>query len=56
MGRKQSIKEVFSFFEAVIGGKTDTRLFAIKAPSGMGKSSLISKVSAIANRAKKNRK
>ena len=53
VGRKQSIKEVFSFFEAVIGGKTDTRLFAIKAPSGMGKSSLISKVSAIANRAKR---
>lgn len=56
VGRKQSIKEIFSFFEAVIGGKTDTRLFAIKAPSGMGKSSLISKVSAMANRAKKNRK
>ena len=56
VGRKQSIKEIFGFFDAVIDGKTDTRLFAIKAPSGMGKSSLISKLTAMANKAKKNRK
>lgn len=56
VGRKKSIKEIFDFFDAVVSGKTDTRLFAIKAPSGMGKSSLISKLTAIANRAKKNRK
>lgn len=52
VGRKQNIRDIFTFFDAVIEGKTDTRLFSIKAPSGMGKSSLISKLSAVANRAK----
>lgn len=56
VGRKQNIREIFEFFDAVIHDQTDTRLFAIKAPSGMGKSSLISKLSAIANQAKKKRK
>lgn len=55
VGRKQNIGEIFGFFESVIEGTTETRLFAIKAPSGMGKSSLISKVSSMANRAKKRK-
>ena len=56
VGRKQNLREIFSFFDSVIENRTETRLFAIKAPSGMGKSSLISKLSSIANGAKKKRK
>ena len=52
VGRKQNIKDIFTFFDNVIEGETDTRLFAVKAPSGMGKSSLISKLSEVANRTK----
>lgn len=56
VGRKQNIKEIFGFFDNVIDDKTDTRLFAIKAPSGMGKSSLISKLTSVANSAKRKQK
>lgn len=56
VGRKQNIKEILAFFDNVIDNKTDTRLFAIKAPSGMGKSSLISKVTAVTNGAKRRKR
>lgn len=56
VGRKQNIEEILGFFDNVIDNKTDTRLFAIKGPSGMGKSSLISKLNAIANSAKRKKK
>lgn len=56
VGRKQNIKEILDFFDNVIDNKTDTRLFAIKAPSGMGKSSLISKLTAVSNGTKRKKK
>lgn len=56
VGRKQNIKEILAFFDNVVDNKTDTRLFAIKAPSGMGKSSLISKITAVSNGAKRKKK
>lgn len=48
VGRKQLIDSVFSFFENVNSQNTSTRLFAIKAPSGMGKSSVILKIMSMA--------
>lgn len=56
VGRKQNIKEILDFFDNVIDNQTDTRLFAIKAPSGMGKSSLISKITAVTNGAKRRKR
>ena len=56
VGRKQNIKEVMNFLDDIIANKIETRLFAIKAPSGMGKSSLISKLTSVANNAKRKKK
>lgn len=56
VGRKKNINEILGFFDSVIENRTDTRLFAIKAPSGMGKSSLISKLTSVANSAKRKKK
>lgn len=47
VGRKALIQNIFKFFDAVLDKKTNTRLFSITAPSGMGKSSLILKIASM---------
>jgi hypothetical protein len=49
VGRDQLLKEVFDFFEKVRARQSRTRLLAIKAPSGWGKSSSVLKIGAKAN-------
>jgi len=56
VGRKKIINDILGFFDDVIENRTVTRLFAIKAPSGMGKSSLLSKLTSVANSAKRKKK
>lgn len=46
IGRDKLQKDVFEFFEKVRVGQTQTRLLAIKAPSGWGKSSAVLKLAA----------
>ena len=48
VGRKQMLESVFAFFDNVNNQRTSTRLFAIKAPSGMGKSSVVLKIMSMA--------
>ena len=48
VGRKQILESVFAFFDNVNTQRTSTRLFAIKAPSGMGKSSVVLKIMSMA--------
>lgn len=49
VGRKKLIQGIFRYFDAVLDGKTNTRLFSITAPSGMGKSSLILKIASMSH-------
>lgn len=44
VGRKAFLDEIFSFFNRINEQHSGTRLFAIKAPSGMGKSSAVLKI------------
>lgn len=45
VGRKSILSAITDFFAAAApGGSSDTRLFSIKAPSGMGKSSVVLKL------------
>lgn len=48
VGRKQLLENIFSFFSDIIKGQSSTRLFSIKAPSGMGKSSIVLKIASMA--------
>jgi hypothetical protein len=48
VGRDQLQKSVFEFFDRVRNGESHTRLLAIKAPSGWGKSSCVLKIAAAA--------
>lgn len=50
VGRDQLQREVFDLFDLVRRGQTSTRLFAIKGPSGWGKSSCVLKIAATAGR------
>lgn len=56
VGRKQIINNIYTFWDNVIEGKSNTRLFAIKAPSGMGKSSLILKLTSMSKSKRKKQK
>ena len=47
VGRKSLLSDIFTFFENVNSNRTNTRLFAIKAPSGMGKSSVVLKIASL---------
>ena len=49
VGRKQLLESVFAFFDNINNQRTSTRLFAIKAPSGMGKSSVVLKIMSMAH-------
>ena len=44
VGRKRDIRELFRFISDVKKKRTDTRLFAIKGDSGIGKSSFVAKI------------
>ena len=44
VGRKGLIKNIYDYFAGVLNNQTDTRLFAIKSPSGWGKSSTLLKI------------
>ena len=57
VGRKKILSNIFEFWENVNRGSSNTRLFSIKAPSGMGKSSVVLKaVSMASNNRKYNKK
>lgn len=44
VGRKGVLTDIMKFLDAVNNGQSVTRLFSIKAPSGMGKSSVVLKL------------
>lgn len=44
VGRHELLQSIIGFFDAAAEGRTDTRLLAIKAPSGWGKSSFLVKL------------
>lgn len=44
VGREEAQKQIIRYLEEVRSGKSNTRVFAIKGDSGMGKSSLIAKL------------
>lgn len=44
VGRDLVIKDEFNFYSEVLAGQSETRLTAIKAPSGWGKSSILLKI------------
>lgn len=52
VGRKNILADIFNFLENANVGASPTRLFSIKAPSGMGKSSVVLKLITLS----KNRK
>lgn len=56
VGRKKIILNIFKYFDNVLEEKTDTRLFSVTAPSGMGKSSLILKLAALSASRRKSKK
>lgn len=44
VGRKDIIEAIMSFLKSVTENNSNTRVFALKAPSGMGKSSVVLKI------------
>ena len=48
VGRKKAQRELMQFFTDVKKRRTDSRIFAIKGDSGIGKSSLVAKMRAVA--------
>lgn len=56
VGRKKLLEDMFAFFESVNSGASSTRLFSIKAPSGMGKSSIVLKIGSIAKKRNMSKK
>lgn len=56
VGRKNLLDNVFRFFDNVISGTISTRLFSLKAPSGMGKSSAIIKLRALSRNIRRKNK
>ena len=53
VGRKNEQRELLRFFTNIKNGKTNTRVFAIKGDSGIGKSSLIARIRDVANKSQK---
>ena len=56
VGRKKILSDIFEFWKNVNQGISNTRLFSIKAPSGMGKSSVVLKAISIASQSRKHNK
>lgn len=48
VGRKTILSDMITFLESATIGKSPTRLFSLKAPSGMGKSSVVLKLITLA--------
>jgi len=55
VGRQVLQNNIFDFFNDVVNGETNTRLVAIKSPSGWGKSSTLLKISSEAKMKYKNK-
>lgn len=55
VGRKLLLNDIFNFFSDVIEEQSSTRLFSIKAPSGMGKSSIVLKIASMAQSRRKSK-
>jgi hypothetical protein len=53
VGRKSAQREILQFLTNVKSGRTDSRIFAIKGDSGIGKSSLVAKMRDVAKRSQK---
>jgi hypothetical protein len=53
VGRDDVIQDILAFIEDVRVGATPTRTFAVKGPSGWGKSSLVLKLGALAQRGRR---
>lgn len=53
VGRKIEQRELLQFFTDIKKGKTNTRVFAIKGDSGIGKSSLIARIRDVTNKSQK---
>lgn len=56
VGRNNLLSNIFSFFNSVIDGTSATRLFSVKATSGMGKSSVLLKICSMAKSQRKSKK
>lgn len=56
VGRKKAQRFILKFFSEVKKGKTESRIFAIKGDSGIGKSSLIAKMRDVAANSQKPNK
>lgn len=56
VGRNILLNNIFSFFNNIIDGTSSTRLFSVKAPSGMGKSSVLLKICSMAKSTRKSKK
>ena len=55
VGRKTLITDIFEYFTDVIKERSSTRLFSIKAPSGMGKSSVVLKLASMTQSRRKSK-
>ena len=53
VGRKEAQKNILRYFSDVKQKRTDTRVFAIKGDSGIGKSSLVAKIREVAKTSQK---
>lgn len=53
VGRKKILSNIFEFWGNVNEGNSNTRLFSIKAPSGMGKSSVVLKAVSLVSKYRK---
>lgn len=56
VGRNKILSDIFEFWKNVNQGISNTRLFSIKAPSGMGKSSAVLKAISMASQSRKYNK
>ncbi len=56
VGRNILLNNIFSFFNSVIEETSATRLFSVKAPSGMGKSSVLLKICSMAKSQRKSKR
>lgn len=56
VGREAALHTIFEFFDGVRQGTTRTRILAIKAPSGWGKSSFVLKVASTAKNIRNRKK
>lgn len=56
VGRNSLLNNIFSLFNSIIEGSSATRIFSVKATSGMGKSSVLLKICSMAKSQRKSKK